>query len=78
MDASKRPKIKEILQWPEIDSRISTYIQGHACKIEFARTFMQGDARFADFQATDEERKTTSDAAVDQSASEKLLKDEGF
>ena len=50
VDQKKRPRINEILKWPEIEKRIGIFLADDAYKIEFAHTVMHGLNLFAEFK----------------------------
>lgn len=52
VDQEKRPRINEILKWPEIEKRIGIFLADDAYKIEFAHTVMHGLNLFAEFKKT--------------------------
>ena len=57
VDQKKRPKMTDIINWPEVDRRIKLFFAGPEYRLEFARTITANDSRLAeiDKSAKDDE-----------------------
>jgi serine/threonine protein kinase len=70
-DPAKRPKINEILKWPEIEKRIGSFLQEDTYKMEFAHTVMHGCNVFAEFKKSKKEKESTATTAPTESSESK-------
>ena len=75
VDQKKRPRINEILKWPEIEKRIGIFLADDAYKVEFAHTVMHGLNIFAEFKKA---RPKKTETEVEHEEAELLQNNEDF
>ena len=62
-DPNQRPTIHKILQVPEINKRITRFLQAETFKEEFAHTLLHNQNVFDEFRRIQAEKKAQASAA---------------